>query len=83
MVASKSPRTTIALALSSEPCASTTAKTRPSSIREKYSAGPNHRATLVNGTARAAITRVATVPAANDAIAAVPSAMPARPCRAI
>ena len=36
-----SPSTTIASALSIEPCASTTAAISPSTISEKYSAGPN------------------------------------------
>jgi hypothetical protein len=52
-------------------------------MSEKYSAGPNTRARRVNGAPRAAITSVATVPAKNEPIAAIPSATPARPCRAI
>src|SRR6266446_3480623 len=43
---SSSPNTIIAMALSTEPLASTTAKIRPSTISEKYSAGPNASATV-------------------------------------
>jgi hypothetical protein len=43
----------------------------------KYSAGPNSSASLVNGAPMPAITSVATVPAKNEAIAAMPSAIPA------
>ena len=57
---SSSPSTTIASALSSEPWASTTAAIRPSTISEKYSAGPNLNATSASGGANAAISSVAT-----------------------
>ena len=52
-------------------------------MSEKYSAGPNSRATRVSGAPSAAITRVATVPAKNEDRAATPSATPARPFSAI
>ena len=52
-------------------------------MSEKYSAGPKASASSVSGAAKAAITNVATVPAKNEPIAAMPSAMPALPCRAI
>ena len=71
------------MALSSEPCASTTEATSPSTISEKYSAGPNLSARLARGGAASAITRVARVPATNEPMAAVASATPARPCRAM
>ena len=71
------------MALKIEPRASTTAKTRPISMSEKYSAGPKTRASRVSGTARAAMRRVATVPAKNEPRAAMPRATPARPWRAI
>ena len=74
---------TIAIALISDPCASTTAAIRPRTISEKYSVGPNFNATSASGGAKSAITSVDTVPAKNEPIAAMPSAGPARPCRAI
>ena len=73
----------MASALSTEPLASTTAKTRPSTISEKYSAGPNSSARLVSGAPSAATSTVATQPAKNEPIAAMASAGPARPCLAI
>ena len=73
----------MAVAFSSEPRASTTAKAKPSTISEKYSAGPKSSASLVSGTPSAATTTVETVPATNETIAAMPSATPARPWRAI
>ena len=80
---SSSPVTIIAIALSSEPLASTTAPISPSTISEKYSAGPNFSATSDNGTATAAIRIVATVPAKNEPSAAMASAAPAWPLSAI
>jgi hypothetical protein len=80
---SSSPNTTMAIALVSEPCASTVAATRPNTISEKYSAGPNLSASSASGGAAVAMTRVATQPAKNEPIAAVASAGPARPCLAI
>jgi hypothetical protein len=82
-VESRIPSRIMAMALRIEPRASTTAKTRPITMREKYSAGPKMRARRVSGAPSAAITRVATVPAKNEPIAAMPSATPARPWRAI
>ena len=43
------------MALRTEPRASTTAKTRPITISEKYSAGPKSRASLVSGAPSAAM----------------------------
>ena len=80
---SSRPSSTIAIALSSEPCARTMAATRPNTISEKYSAGPNFSATSASGGANIATTTVATQPAKNEPIAAVASAGPARPWRAI
>ena len=71
------------IALTSEPLASTTAAIRPSTISEKYSAGPNLSATSASGGAKAATTIVANVPAMNEPRAAMASAVPARPLRAI
>ncbi len=80
---SSRPSTIIAIALTSEPLASTTAAISPSTISEKYSAGPNFSATSASGGANAATTSVAKVPAMNEPIAATASAVPARPWRAI
>ena len=73
----------MASALRTEPCASATDEIRPSTTSEKYSAGPNSRATAVKGGANSTSTRVATEPAKNEPRAAAASAGPARPCRAI
>ena len=80
---SRRPSTTIASAFKTEPCASATDMTRPSTIRLKYSAAPNFSATAVSGGAKIATRKVATVPAKNDPSAATASAVPARPLRAI
>ena len=80
---SSSPSTTIAIALSSVPCASTTAPISPSTISEQYSAGPNLSATDDNGGENAAIITVATQPAKNEPSAAIASAAPASPLSAI
>ena len=75
----------MATAFSTEPCASTTAATRPSSISEKYSGGAERDwPTLATAAAQATtISSVATVPAKNEPSAATASAAPARPWRAI
>ena len=65
------------------PFDSTVASSRPRIISEKYSFGPNCSAVAASGGASAAIASVATQPAKNEPIAAVESATPARPCRAI
>ena len=70
-------------ALSREPEASTTAPIKPRIISEKYSAGPNLKATSVKGTAKPANTRVPTQPAKKDPKPAAASAGPALPLRAI
>ena len=74
------PNRIMAIALSTEPLASTTAKIRPSTISEKYSAGPNISASAVSGAPSAATSTVATQPAKNEPMAAIASAGPARPC---
>ena len=70
-------------AFKSEPDANTTAPIKPSTIREKYSAGPNLKATSAKGAAKPAKISVATQPAKNEPIPAVKSATPPRPRRAI
>ncbi|MCY1543571.1 hypothetical protein D9M68_793960 [compost metagenome] len=80
---SNRPSRVIASALSRSPWASTTAATRPSSISEKYSAGPKRNANSESGVAAAATSRIARLPATNEPIAAMPSAAPALPWRAM
>ena len=82
-VESSRPNRIMAIALRIEPLASTTAKTRPSTISEKYSAGPNFSASAVSGAPSAATSTVAKQPAMNEPMAAIASAGPARPCSAI
>lgn len=77
------PRTSVAKAFRSEPRASTTTPTRPRRISEKYSAGPTYSAMRASLGAKAATKSVAMVPAAKEPIAAMASAGPARPFRAI
>ena len=73
----------MAIALSNEPEASTTAPTRPTTIKAQYSAGPKAKATSVKGAANAANSKVPTQPAKNEPRPAAASAGPARPWRAI
>src|SRR4051794_20841022 len=80
---SNSPTTIMAMAFSKEPCASTTAPMSPSTINEKYSAGPNFSASADSGSDTAATSTVAHVPAKKEPRAAVASAAPAWPLRAI
>ena len=80
---SSRPRKIAPTARSGEPCAKTTAATRPSAISEKYSAGPNFCASSVRAGLATAISSVTTVPAKKEASAAVASAVPARPLRAM
>ena len=73
----------IAMALSKEPEANTTAPTKPKIISEKYSAGPNLNANSVKGGAKAAKIKVPTEPAKKEPSPAAAKAGPARPLRAI
>ncbi len=73
----------MAIALTTEPCASTTAAIKPSSMREKYSGDPKEEPILASGGENSAMRRVATEPAKNEPSAATAKAGPARPCRAI
>ena len=70
------PTITMPIAFSTERLAITTAPIRPSTISEKYSAGPNCVAMAASGAASSAQIRVATVPAMNEPIAAIASAGP-------
>ena len=83
MMPSNSPNMIIASALISEPCASTTAATKPNTYSEQRSGGPNLNASAASGGANAAISNVPTQPAKNEPIAAIDNAAPARPWRAI
>ncbi|MNC85452.1 hypothetical protein D3C83_10510 [compost metagenome] len=83
MMPRSSPITTIASALVMLSPASTAAATRPISISEKYSGAPNFNAISASGGPNSAISMVHTVPAKNEPIAAIASAGPARPWRAI
>jgi hypothetical protein len=56
---------------------------KPSSKRPKISGGPKDSATFVSGGASSMMPSTLAVPAMNDPNAAMPSAGPARPCRAI
>ena len=56
---------------------------RPSTIRLKYSGGPNATATRASVGATSISAMMAKVPAMNEPSAAMPSAGPARPCLAI
>ena len=56
---------------------------KPITIKEKYSGGPKLRATAVSIGPRRMSPKSPMVPATNDAIAAMPRAAPARPCKAI
>ena len=80
---SSRPIATMASDFIMSPCASTAAATRPISISEKYSGEPNLSATSASGGPNSAISSVPTVPAKNEPMAAIASAGPARPCRAI
>ena len=59
------------------------AMTRPRRVREKYSGGPNFRANSARGGATKVNPKTPMVPATNEPMAAIPSAGPARPFRAI
>ena len=77
------PSTIMPTALIKEPEASTTAPIKPKIISEKYSAGPNLKATSVKGPAKAAKIKVPTQPAKKEPKPAAAKAGPARPLRAI
>ncbi len=70
-------------ALITEPCARITAAIRPNSISAKYSGERNFTANAASTGAKAAIRSVPTHPAKNEPTAAMVSAAPARPLRAI
>src|SRR5712671_5604167 len=63
---SRSPNTIMATALTTDPCASTTAEISPSTISEKYSGAPKDWPTLASGGENSAISKVETVPAKKE-----------------
>src|SRR5262249_54512333 len=63
--------------------ASSTTSASPSDMSAKYSGELNERANFASGGATSIRPTTPTVPATKDAIAAMPSAAPARPLRAI
>ena len=78
----RTPTKIIPTALMRDPLANTTAPVRPRIMRLKYSRAPKANATCVRGSAKAAISIVEKHPAMKLPKAAMPSAAPARPCRA-
>ncbi len=83
MLAIHRPTSAASSALTIERPASSTTSARPSDIRPKYSGELNESASLAIGGATSMSPSTPTVPATKDAIAAMPSAGPARPLRAI
>ena len=77
------PMHAISSALAIEPWVRKVSTTRPSTIRLKYSAGPNAIATLASDGATSISATSENVPAMNEPSAEMPSAGPARPCFAI
>ena len=82
-MAIKRPTTAEISASRTERPARPVTRDRPTSISAKNSGGPNFSARRVSGTASSTSPRVATMPPKNDPIAAIASAGPARPWRAI
>ena len=83
MVETARPRTMDSRALTRDFPARLVTLERPRSIRPKYSAGPNFSASEMIGTAKSIRPTMLNVPATKEPIAAMASAGPARPWRAI
>ena len=79
---SNRPTTTIATPLIAEPLASVAPASRPSIIIEKYSAGPNLKATSTSSGENRIIARMPTEAPQNDENISMNSAEPALPLRA-
>ena len=77
------PTAIIIRALSIEPPIMKIVTTKPSVIRAKYSGGPNLSAATTRMGDATFSPMLLSVPAMNEAKAAMPSAAPARPCLAI
>jgi hypothetical protein len=82
-VETQMPAVIIMKALSIEPPTMKIVTTKPRTISEKYSGGPNLRAATTRMGENTFRPMVLRVPATNEANAAMPSAAPARPCLAI
>ena len=74
------PTTVIAMPLSGEPLAIVPPASRPSSMIEKISAGPNFNATWTSSGEAKIITVMPNEAAKNEAIMVTPSAVPPLPC---
>ena len=83
MLASHRPSSMASSALISELPASSTTSDSPRHISAKYSGDENDSAKAATGGATRLSAITPNVPATNEAIAAMPSAAPARPLRAI
>ena len=83
MLAIHSPTSIAISALASDFPASSTTIARPSAMSAKYSGELNDSANFASGGEISMSAITPTVPAMNEAIAAMPSAAPARPLRAI
>ena len=77
------PKTPLMIPLSMDLPEKLVTSVNPMKVRAKYSGGPKDRATLASGGAIRLSVTVARVPAVKDAMAAIPSAGPARPFLAI
>ena len=76
------PSSTMRMDLAVEPPPRMIAATSPISISEKYSGELKRSASCESGVLMAATSSVANVPAMNEPMAAMPSALPALPCLA-
>ena len=83
MLAIQRPTSIASSALVSDSPARSTTMVRPSTINAKYSGALNASESLASGGATSISATTPKVPAMKDAIAAMPSAAPARPLRAI
>ncbi len=82
-VLSMTPTLTIRIPLSAPPWLTMEAAISPSTITEKYSAGPNDSATVASTGDRNTMTITPMMPPQKDAMAVMNSATPARPCCAM
>ena len=77
------PSTAMINALIIEPCDRYATRVKPVSVRAKYSGGPKLNAALPSTGAKQHQADHPDVPAINEPKAEMPSAAPARPCRAM
>jgi hypothetical protein len=83
IVESNSPNVTDVRPLANEEPATAPIAVKPSRIKAKYSGGPNRKAKSANVGLRSVTTITPKVPAMNEPMVAIPSALAARPCLAI